>query len=616
MTAGLGHRWDVTADGTRYRDLNGNGRMDPYEDPRLPVDERVADLLGRLSLEEKAGLMLHTIVSIPADGDLRAPSLRSDRPHITDMVLRDNVSHFNVHNLPEPERAARWMNEAQILAEQTPHGIPLTFSTDPRHSFLENSGASFGAGHFSAWPEPLGFGALRDEEAVREFAEIARQEYVAIGLRMALHPTLDLATEPRWARQYSTFGQDADLAGRLAIAYVDGFEGQLGAQSVACMAKHFPGGGPQKDGEDSHFPYGREHVYPGGRFEEHLEPFRALLKRGVAAIMPAYGIPIGLVRRGEPIEEVGMGFNRQIVGGLLREELGYDGLVCTDWGLISSSFDGERELPARAWGLEDAPPVERVRAALDAGNDQLGGEHDPSYTIELVRTGAIAESRLDESVRRILRLKFTLGLFDDPFVDDREATRVVGSDAFREAGHRAQARAVTPIVDVGLLPLREGTRVYAPELPPESVRTAGLAPVEHPADADVVVLRLSAPFEPRDEYMLEASFRAGSLEFDPAVVAKVAELAASAPVILAVHMDRPAVLSPLMSSARAVVAEFGASAEALLDALTGRIPPEGRLPFQLPATAAAAYSAEPDVAGGMSDVLFDYGHGIELGVKQ
>lgn len=616
MTVAHGSAWAVAADGTRYRDLNGDGQMNPYENPRLSVEERISDLVPRLSLPEKAGLMLHTIAGVPADGDLHAPSPRSDRPHVVDMVLRDNLSHFNVHTLPDPRLAARWMNAAQALAEQTPHGIPLTFSTDPRHSFLENSGASFGAGHFSAWPEPLGFGALDDEEAVREFADIARQEYTAIGLRMALHPTLDLATEPRWARQYSTFGQDSKVVARLGLAYIEGFEGELGSDSVACMAKHFPGGGPQMDGEDSHFPYGREHVYPGDAFEDHLAPFRPLVQRGVAAVMPAYGVPIGLVRNGEPIAEVGMGFNRQIIGGILRDELGYDGMVCTDWGLISPSFTDDRTLPARAWGMEEAGAIDRVLAALEAGNDQLGGEHDSSYVIDLVRSGRVSEARIDESVRRILRVKFALGLFDDPFVDEDAAVRIVGSDVFRAAGHRAQARSVTVLTDEGALPLSGMLRVHAPEMSPDAVRDAGFMPMTHPADADVVILRLTAPFEPRDAYMLESGFRAGSLEFDPAVIGRVESFARHAPVVVVVYLDRPAVLTPLVPHARALVAEFGTSDRALLDALTGRIESEGRLPFQIPATAAAAASSLPDVAGGLSDVLFDYGHAVELGVKR
>ena len=183
------------------------------------------------------------------------------------------------------------------------------------------------AGAMSEWPEPLGLAALRDPERIREFADIARQEYVAVGIRSSLHPQIDLTTEPRWGRQFHSFGNDAAFVADVAAAYIDGFQRrpELGPDSVATMAKHFPGGGPQRDGEDPHFPYGREQVYPGGRFDEHLVPFRRAIEAGTSALMPYYGMPIGLELDGEPVEEVGFGFNRQILTGLLRQRLGYDG---------------------------------------------------------------------------------------------------------------------------------------------------------------------------------------------------------------------------------------------------------------------------------------------------
>ena len=190
---------------------------------------------------------------------------------------------------------------------------------------------------------------------------------------MALHPQIDLATEPRWARQVNTFGEDAELSGRLGAAYVRGFQGtELGPESVATMVKHFPGGGPQLDGEDPHFAYGREQVYPGGKFELHLSPFEAAFAAGPRQMMPYYGMPIGT-----EYEEVGFGFNRDVITGLLRERYGFDGIVCTDWGLITDHRSWASDFPARAWGVEHLTPVERIVKALDAGVDQFGGEAVP-----------------------------------------------------------------------------------------------------------------------------------------------------------------------------------------------------------------------------------------------
>ena len=147
---------------------------------------------------------------------------------------------------------------------------------------------------FSQWPEPIGLAATGDAALVQQFGDIARQEYLAVGIRVALHPMADLATEPRWARINGTFGEDAELASRMVSAYIRGFQGEkLGPHSVACMTKHFPGGGPQKDGEDPHFSYGKDQVYPGNNFDYHLIPFEAAFQAGTAQIMPYYGMPVG-----------------------------------------------------------------------------------------------------------------------------------------------------------------------------------------------------------------------------------------------------------------------------------------------------------------------------------
>jgi beta-glucosidase len=605
----------TSADGVEYRDLNRNGRMDPFEDPRLPVEQRVADLLGRMSLEEKVGLMFHTVIEAGADGTVKeSPGAISKSP-TSEVVLRKHLTHFNVHVLDDARMAARWHNALQAIAEQSPHGIPVTISTDPRHAFIENAGASFAAKAFSQWPEALGLAALRDPGVVERFADIARQEYVAVGIRMALHPTLDLATEPRWARQSGTFGQDPGLVTELGVAYLHGFQGEtLGAQSVACVSKHFPGGGPQKDGEDAHFPYGREQVYPGGRFADHLAPFPAAIAAGTAAVMPYYGMPVGLEVGGERIEEVGFGFNKQLVTGLLRERLGFDGIVLSDWELVNDNHVGDQVLPARAWGVEQLDPYERVERLLDAGVDQFGGEECVEVLLDLVARGRVGEDRVDASARRLLAVKFRLGLFDDPFVDEDAAAETVGRQDFCEEGYAAQARSVTVLQNepgpggMPLLPLRRGVRVYAENLGAEAVSRIGEV-VERPEDAEVAVLRLAAPFDPRDDLFLESWFHQGSLDFPPGLVSRVQRIAAQVPVVIDVILDRPAVLTPLLPLAAAVVGSYGTSDEALLDALTGALPPVGRLPFDLPRSMEQVRRHPEDVPG-YGDPLFAFGHGL------
>ncbi len=605
-------------DGTVYRDLNGNGVLDPYEDPRLPVADRVADLLARMTLADKAGLMFQTVIETGEDGSL-VEALGTISKSPTTVVVRDKrINHFNVHRLPTPRLAARWHNALQRLAEATELGIPVTVSTDPRHAFAENSGASFAAGYFAQWPDALGLAAIGDVDLVREFAAAAREEYAAVGIRAALHPCVDLATEPRWARQLGTFGENARLTAEFTAAYLDGFQGPggaLGPGSVACTTKHFPGGGPQQDGEDAHFPYGREQVYPGGRFEEHLAPFRVAIEHRTAAMMPYYGMPVGLVLDGEPIEEVGFGYNGQIVTGLLREKLGFDGVVVTDWELVNDNLVASGQvLAARAWGVEHLDAPGRMEKILAAGCDQFGGEECPDVLLGLVRDGRVSEARLDESVRRLLRVKFELGLFDDPYVDEDAAEAVVGRADLLAAGLSAQSRSVTVLTngDVDgrpLLPLAAGLRVFAIGLSPDDAAQLGTV-VDDVADADVAVVRLVAPWEHRDEMFLEAWFHAGSLEFDDDVVARVRELAARVPVVLDVTLDRPAILTPLVGLATAIVGSYGTSGRALADALRGAVRPEGRLPFQLPRSMDAVRASRPDVASDTPDPVFPAGHGL------
>ena len=602
-------------DGVLYRDLNGNGRMDPYEDPRCSVEDRVADLLGRLSLEEKVGLMFQTVIEAGQDGTLIETAGAISKSPTSAVVVDKRMNHFNVHQLPDARLSARWSNALQKLAEQTPHGIPVTVSTDPRHAFVENSGVSFSAGHLSQWPEPLGLGAIGDEEGIRRFADIVRQEYTAIGIRAALHPTVDLATEPRWARLPGTLGADPELVTRLAGAYLDGLQGpELGPQSVACTTKHFPGGGPQKDGEDAHFPYGREQTYTAGRFEDHLEPFRLAIARRTSAIMPYYGMPIGLELDGEPVEPVGFGYNKQIVTGLLREKLGYDGVVVTDWELVNDNHVGDQVLPARAWGVEDLGPEERMLRILEAGADQFGGEECVDLLLGLVRSGRVSEERIDESARRLLAVKFQLGLFDDPYVDENAATRIVGRADFQEAGHRAQAESLTLLsVADDALPLPEGIRLYVDGMDAAVASRYGTV-VEAPSAADVAIVRVNAPWEHRDDLFLEAWFHQGSLDFPEAEVSRIRSIAEQVPVILVVTLDRAAILTPFvgMPGIAALAGVYGASDAAVLDALSGRIPPRGRLPFELPSSMAAVEAHAPDEPGGSADPLFPLGHGLVL----
>ena len=331
----------------------------PYQDPALSPEQRAEDLLSRMSLEDKAGQLFHSQIGMGPGGALADADPAFGLPSTEEFVLGRRMTHFNLLGVVEdPRLVASWHNRLQDLAASTPLGIPITLSTDPRHHFTDNPGTAFNAGAVSQWPEPLGLAALRSAELVARFADIARQEYLALGFRLALHPQVDLATEPRWSRIAATFGEDADLTSELAVAYVRGLQGaDIGPASVSTMTKHFPGGGPQLDGEDPHFAYGREQVYPGNNLEYHLKPFAAVIEAGGSQIMPYYGMPAGT-----ELEPVAFGFNHGVITGLLRERFGFDGIVCTPRPACSNTGP-HTAASCRCW-RGAARSAARTRAAM------------------------------------------------------------------------------------------------------------------------------------------------------------------------------------------------------------------------------------------------------------
>ncbi len=589
---------------TEPRDLNRNGKIDVYEDPCASIEDRLEDLLGQMTIGEKVGLMFHPMTMFNPPFPL---SMEMNPAHF---IVDRQINHSAFFGAGNARELAEWQNGLQRLAESTRLGIPFTLSSDPRHGAGANPIGVAGSAAFSVWPDPIGLAAARDPELTRQFADIARQEYCAVGIRVSLHPQADLATEPRWGRISGTFGEDVDVVCALTEAYIRGFQGEtIGPESVSCMTKHFPGGGPQKDGEDPHFPYGREQVYPGDAFDLHLKPFETAIRAGTSQMMPYYGMPIDT-----EWEEVGFGFSKGIVTGLLREQLGFEGIVCSDWGLITDGVVMGKPLPARAWGLEHLDPIERVYRTIDAGCDQLGGEICTDLLLALVEQGRVTEERLDVSVRRILREKFRLGLFDRPFVDVETAGRICGNEGFVQAGIAAQRRSLVllkndRVADTPILPAPAEVLLYIEGIDEETAAGYG-AVVSTPGEADLAVVRVAAPFEPRSELGLEELFHAGSLAFDAETLDHLLELAATVPTVVVIDLDRPAVIPELTAAVAGLIGAFGASDVVLLDLVFGNSAPTGQLPFELPSSLEAVERQRSDVPTDSENPLFPLGFGL------
>ncbi|CAK7244610.1 MAG: hypothetical protein STHCBS139747_006154 [Sporothrix thermara] len=542
----------------------------PYKNASLPIQDRVDDLLARMTTAEKAGLLFQNMVVMGPGGQLATKDNTPYFPCTNEVIGEKLMNHLNLLGpVTDVREMVEWHNRLQKRAQETRLGIPVTLSTDPRNHFSDNAGTGFNAGVMSQWPETLGLAAIRSPELVEQFANVARQEYLALGFRLALHPQIDLATEPRWSRIGKTMGEDADLTSELVSAYIRGFQGPiLGPSSVSTMTKHFPGGGPQKDGEDPHFTYGREQVYPGDHFEYHMRPFKAAIAAGTTQMMPYYGMPVGT-----KYEEVGFAFSKGIITDLLKGELGFQGIVCTDWGLITDTNILGQDMPARAWGVEHLSEAERVQKIIEAGCDQFGGESRPELVVQLVEEGKVSMDRIDASVRKLLREKFVLGLFDNPFIDVDTAVATVGNPDFAKQGLDAQHL------------------VSSPEL------------------ADLAFLRLQAPFEPRPGGF-ESMFHAGSLEFSAAEKERQAAIYEAVPTIVDVYLDRPAIIPEVATSAAALMVSYGSSGRAFLNVVLGVAAPEGKLPFDLPSSTKAVEESRPDVPYDSKDPIFKFGHGL------
>ncbi len=627
--------------GLRFRDLNRNGVLDPYEDWRLAPEARARDLVGRMTLEEKAGAMMHgTAVTVGGFGppppgvapgyDTAATRRLIDSAKVTSLITRlgGDVAALAAQN-----------NALQAIAERGRLGVPLTVSTDPRNHFQYVAGQSVAAGQFSQWPEPLGLAAAGDAALVRRFGDVARREYRAVGIQMALSPQADLATEPRWSRISGTFGEDAALAERMVRAYVEGFQhGSRGVDSagVATVVKHWVGYGASREGLDGHNYYGRFADFTGpnaeARLAYHVRPFLGAFAAGVAGVMPTYPILEGATFAGRPVEAVGAGFNRQLLTDMLRGRYGFRGIVLTDWAVTNDCNarcrDGAPagERPSFAdigmpWGVEALPMRARFVKAVWAGVDQFGGTERGDMLVAAVRAGELTEARLDTSVARLMAQKFALGLFENPYVDAAAAPGRVGTAAFRAEALEAQRRSLVLLENKGgVLPLKapagRALRVYVHGVDSAVVAREGWTVVGDPAAADVAVMRLAAPFETlHPGYVFGRMFHEGSLAFrdgDPEYEA-FKRVSAVVPTVVTVYLDRPAVLGPVRDRARAVVANFGVSDAALVDVLAGRARPQGRLPFELPSSMRAVEAQRPDVPHDSRAPLYPFGFGRGYG---
>ncbi|MBK0379784.1 glycoside hydrolase family 3 protein [Mucilaginibacter segetis] len=515
----------LTVDGLAFKDLNKNGKLDKYEDWRLPVDERAKDLAAKMSVEQIAGLMLYSrhqpIPAAPAgpfagtyNGKVFAESgaKASDLSDQQKQFLKDdNVRHVLITSVQSPEIAAQWNNNAQAFVEGIGLGIPANNSSDPRNGTVATAEYNAGSGGtISMWPGSLGLAATFDPAVTQNFGHIAGQEYRALGIATALSPQVDIATDPRWARVSGTFGEDPQLAADMARAYIDGFQtstgsselkGGWGYASVNAMVKHWPGGGAGEGGRDAHYGFGKYAVYPGNNFAQHLIPFtqgafKLNGKTGMAAaVMPYYTISYNQDTKNH--ENVANNYNKYIITDLLRNKYHYDGVVCTDWLVTGDETAIDNFLSGKSWGMEKASVAERHYKILMAGVDQFGGNNEVAPVVAAYQMGvkdhgeAFMRARFEQSAVRLLRNIFRTGLFENPYLDPEASQKLVGNPNFMSAGYQAQLKSIVMLKNKnGILPLQQGKTVYVPKkYTPAGRNFLGMntpEKLEYPVNMDIV----------------------------------------------------------------------------------------------------------------------------------
>ncbi|MBF2717619.1 glycoside hydrolase family 3 protein [Agrobacterium vitis] len=623
----------LTVDGKTFKDLNRNGRLDPYEDWRRSPAERASDLVSQMTLIEKAGLMMHGTAPALASGSEAGQGRGSgyDLERIKPLINDAKVATYITRLSLPPEQLAAENNKLQEIAEASRLGIPLTISTDPRNHFQYVLGASAQSGGFSKWPESLGFGALDDAKLTRRFGDVARQEYLAVGIQQALSPQIDLATEPRWPRSTGTFGEDPQISRRMAEAYVAGFQnGTTGLKpgSVSAVAKHWVGYGAAPQGFDGHNSYGRHVVFKAKDFEKHVTPFKGAFAAKVAGIMPTYSIVDGVKLDGKPLEPVAAGYSKQLLTDLLRKRYKFDGVVVSDWLITNDCKDeclnGEKpgDTPiirpdtfGMPWGVEDLSREDRFAKAVNAGIDQFGGVANSDILVKAVEDKKVSEIRIDQSAKRLLIQKFEQGLFENPYADPQKAKAIVGNADFVAEGEKAQARAMVVLQNKGkILPVKPGRKVYLLNVDAATAQKRGYQVVTKPEEADFALVRLMAPFERlHPNYFFGARHEEGDLSFKPGNpdYDAVTAIAGKTPIIATVFLSRPSILTNLKDQTKALVGNFGASDEALFNVIEGKQKARGKLPFELPSSMQAVEAQAPSTPHDSKKPLYKIGYSLK-----
>ncbi|MGM0546288.1 MAG: glycoside hydrolase family 3 N-terminal domain-containing protein [Bacteroidota bacterium] len=619
-----------------------------YLDASASVDERVEDLLDRMTLEEKVGQMTQlNITLINNTGEQRDVTLDPEKAQ--NLLQNHHIGSFLNGEAVPPEQWVEFTEELQRIAvEETRLGIPIIYGIDHMH------GASYVEGS-TIFPHNINIGATFNPENARQNGRITALESAPLGHTWNFAPVLDLGENPYWARQYETFGEDPYLIAELGRAYVDGYQDDHPnvPYKLAATGKHFLGYSVPRSGWDrTPVDLSMQTIH-----ELHRPPFQASIDAGMKTIM---------VNSAE-INGVPVHSSKQLLSDLLRDEMGFEGVILTDWADIEKLVNYHKT--ARNY---DEATYQAVKAGIDMNMTPESLEFNESL-IKLVDEGRISEKRIDESVRRILKLKFELGLFEHPYPSSKELQKIGGDSHKAKALQSARESMVLLKNEESTLPLSkeiENLLIVGPtandksnlaggwtlawqgadeERYPSSMKTITDAMQEKFAQANVTSMdSIGAPgSELRSEFNEQAQkadaivIAAGEEPYTE-FVGNITNLElpndqldlikavnkTDTPSVLVLVEGRPRVITEVVPETNAIVwagLPGFEGAQAIADVLTGDFNPSGKLPFSYPQfvghaipynhKSSAAYYFDEEVANNIEQAnkttaLWNFGHGL------
>lgn len=605
-TIGAKVKQTLSIDGKTFKDLNGNGQLDPYENWQLSFDDRAKDLVSKMTLEEKAGLLMIPEFPTFEEGKLVLPNAHLDQ----------NTRYFIYREKPSANIIADYNNQLQEAAEGSRLGIPVMIISNPRNhatsidALVGGPGAS---GQFSYWPNTLGLAATRDLRLIEDFSKITANEFRATGIRKLYGYSADVATDPLWSRIDETFGEHPALVSDIIYRIVKGYQGDvLNDNSVTTTVRHYPGGGAREQGKDPHFEEGRYNIYPteGSLLRYHMPPFRAAIEADTTSIMPYYAFPSNMsANQGLPpftqtqqFEEVGFALNKPFINDYLRAELGFLGYVNSD---TSAVID-------KAWGALDLPIEERFAKALNAGTNIFSGAQDPTPIITAVNKGLVSEEVVDRSARYLVTEMMMLGLFENPYVEPQQALKVVNDPESQQRADDAHRKSIVLLRnDDKLLPLTDkklqNLKLFVQVFPggEEGQNTQNLKDLIRKHDSNITVIDTLEEATHALVWVLPSMDLFGQSKITLTIgpdtgifnIERVKEIQKKVPTITVIDFKNPWLINDIEPNAASVIATFGVKPEILLDILRGKFSPVGKLPLTIPASQEVLNNTPGDIPG-------------------